>query len=130
MYPQKVKDLIPDIASKLNIPVEHLEMMVTGEFQAVKDAMGSWDHNMIFLERFGTFFFRVWKIENEVNSSIWEACENSDLILFVVDSQVGTQQEDLAMLSRLRKLNKQAYAQFRPRTKLKINYTPAVIWMD
>ncbi len=47
------------------------------------------------------------KIENEVNSSIWEACENSDLILFVVDSQVGTQQEDLAMLSRLRKLNKQ-----------------------
>jgi hypothetical protein len=66
MYPQKVKDLIPEIANKLNIPVEHLEMMVTGEFQAVKDAMGSWDHNMIFLERFGTFFFRVWKIENEV----------------------------------------------------------------
>lgn len=66
MYPQKVKDLIPDVALKLDIPVEHLELMVLGQFQAVKDAMGGWDDNMIFVERFGTFFFRVWKIEDEV----------------------------------------------------------------
>jgi hypothetical protein len=66
MYPQKTKDFIPDFAAEIGIPVEDLEAMVVAEFQAVKDAMGQWEHNMIFLERLGTFFFRVWKIEGEV----------------------------------------------------------------
>jgi len=87
MYPQKTKDLIPEVALKLGIPEEHLEMMVIGEFQAVKDAMAEWNTNMIFLERFGTFFFRVWKIEDEVKKCNNILREGKKSVTFLYNTQ-------------------------------------------
>lgn len=66
MQPRKAKELSAEYAQSIGIPAEHMEEISKALFQTLKDLMNTYDHNMILIPWLGTFFFRVWKIENEV----------------------------------------------------------------
>lgn len=66
MIPKKATDLAREYATQHGIPEEHAVHMLQSAFQILKDLMGTYDHNMIYMPYLGTFFFRVWKIEEHV----------------------------------------------------------------
>lgn len=66
MQPKKAKELIPVYAERTGILAEDIEYMVLSLFQVIKDIMNGYDDNKIAVGGLGIFFFRLWKIEDDV----------------------------------------------------------------
>lgn len=66
MIPKKADDIAREYAEDIGIPPEHLVYMQKCVFQVMREAMLTYDYNMIFIPYLGTWFFRVWKIEEHV----------------------------------------------------------------
>lgn len=66
MHPQKADKVIREYAQENGIDPDDMVYIMTSLYQYAKDIMGTFEHNMIRMLGLGTFFFRVWKIEDEV----------------------------------------------------------------
>jgi hypothetical protein len=67
MVPTKAKDLIPEVADDIGIPVEDLSNMLSFYYKENKRLMSNLEHVFVVLRGLGNMGLKGWTIEKEIS---------------------------------------------------------------
>ena len=68
MKPLKAKDLIPQVAEKLELPVETVKEIVSYYWQEVRRNLSSLKHPRVHITNLGDFLVKEWKLDNKIKT--------------------------------------------------------------
>lgn len=66
MQPKKAKDLIPSVASDLNISSSVIEDVILYYWQEIRKSLSSLKHQKIHITNLGDFNIKHWKIDEKI----------------------------------------------------------------
>lgn len=74
MKPKKLKALVPELASKLQLSEQEVKSVLDAYWNKVRKTLSSLEHNRISLKGLGTFYIKPWSIDKKirVNNAVIE----------------------------------------------------------
>lgn len=63
MKPKKVKDLIPKLASELQLSEQEVKSVLDVYWDKIRKTLSSLEHNRVYLRGLGTFYLKPWAVD-------------------------------------------------------------------
>lgn len=69
MRPKKVKQLIPELAKKLQLSEKEVESVLEIYWDKIRKTLSSLEHDAVFLSGLGTFVIKPWQLEKKIKKN-------------------------------------------------------------
>lgn len=69
MIPKKTKELIPEIAKKLQLSEQEVKSVMDVYWSKVQKALSSLEYNRIYLKGLGTFYIKPWSVDKKLQNN-------------------------------------------------------------
>lgn len=66
MKPKKTKDLLPKLASELQLSEKEIQSVLDVYWDKVRKTLSSLEHNRVFIRGLGTFYIKPWAVERQL----------------------------------------------------------------
>jgi hypothetical protein len=63
LKPKKVKDLIPKLASELQLSEQEVKSVLDVYWDKIRKTLSSLEHNRVYLRGLGTFYLKPWAVD-------------------------------------------------------------------
>jgi len=69
LKPKKAKNLVPELAKKLQLSEEEVRSVVDAYWDKVRKTLSSLDHTHVYLRGLGTFYLKPWSVDKKLKAN-------------------------------------------------------------